>query len=90
MGIGSNHSFISGVGLVKYKPRVQTASREEDQSNSKRRGDPPTTGMARDYDYLFKLLIIGDSGKRIPGMRNGKWASPGIYTMSRRKLGRGS
>uniref|UniRef100_A0A8C7KQF6 Ras-related protein Rab-35 n=2 Tax=Oncorhynchus kisutch TaxID=8019 RepID=A0A8C7KQF6_ONCKI len=56
------HSFILGVGLVNYKPRVQTASREEDQSNSKRRGDPPTTGMARDYDYLFKLLIIGDSG----------------------------
>uniref|UniRef100_H3D1L6 Ras-related protein Rab-35 n=1 Tax=Tetraodon nigroviridis TaxID=99883 RepID=H3D1L6_TETNG len=22
---------------------------------------PPATGMARDYDYLFKLLIIGDS-----------------------------
>lgn len=53
-------------------------------------GNPPTTGMARDYDYLFKLLIIGDSGKRIPGMRNGKWASPGIYTMSRRRVGRGS
>ena len=28
--------------------------------------------MARDYDYLFKLLIIGDSGKRMPGMRDGK------------------
>jgi len=27
--------------------------------------------MARDYDYLFKLLIIGDSGKETPGMRNG-------------------
>ncbi|KAG7281814.1 hypothetical protein CRUP_037095, partial [Coryphaenoides rupestris] len=25
-------------------------------------GEPPATGMARDYDYLFKLLIIGDSG----------------------------
>lgn len=30
--------------------------------------------MARDYDYLFKLLIIGDSGKQTPGMRDGKWA----------------
>lgn len=30
--------------------------------------------MARDYDYLFKLLIIGDSGKPTPGMQDGKWA----------------
>ena len=37
-------------------------------------GEPPATGMARDYDYLFKLLIIGDSGKPTPGMRDGKWA----------------
>lgn len=27
--------------------------------------------MARDYDYLFKLLIIGDSGKATPGMWTG-------------------
>lgn len=27
--------------------------------------------MARDYDYLFKLLIIGDSGKATPGMPTG-------------------
>ncbi|KAA8578931.1 hypothetical protein FQN60_017532 [Etheostoma spectabile] len=33
--------------------------------------------MARDYDYLFKLLIIGDSGKPTPGMRDGKsWHYP--------------
>lgn len=31
--------------------------------------------MARDYDYLFKLLIIGDSGKETPRMRDGKQAS---------------
>ncbi|KAF3850547.1 hypothetical protein F7725_012319 [Dissostichus mawsoni] len=24
--------------------------------------EPPATGMARDYDYLFKLLIIGTAG----------------------------
>lgn len=27
--------------------------------------------MARDYDYLFKLLIIGDSGKATLGMSTG-------------------
>lgn len=31
--------------------------------------------MARDYDHLFKLLIIGDSGKETPRMRDGKQAS---------------
>lgn len=31
--------------------------------------------MARDYDYLFKLLIIGDSGKARAGTRDGKRAS---------------
>lgn len=27
--------------------------------------------MARDYDHLFKLLIIGDSGKKQPGRWSG-------------------
>lgn len=36
--------------------------------------------MARDYDYLFKLLIIGDSGKARPGMRHGKWALSCFFT----------
>lgn len=34
--------------------------------------------MARDYDYLFKLLIIGDSGKETSGFafRDGpRWVS---------------
>lgn len=42
-------------------------------------GEPPATGMARDYDYLFKLLIIGDSGKPTPGMQDGKWALPCFF-----------
>lgn len=51
-------------------------------------GEPPATGMARDYDYLFKLLIIGDSGKSRPGMRDGKWAliCVCVFYKGRRKI----
>lgn len=48
-------------------------------------GEPPATGMARDYDYLFKLLIIGDSGKPIPGMLHGKWALSCFYFLQGEK-----
>lgn len=47
--------------------------------------------MARDYDYLFKLLIIGDSGKETPRMRDGKQASGllqrHLHVLERLKLG---
>lgn len=39
--------------------------------------EPPTTGMARDYDHLFKLLIIGDSGKRRRGCVTGSGPARG-------------
>lgn len=35
--------------------------------------------MARDYDYLFKLLIIGDSGKARPGMSTGSGPVVGFF-----------
>lgn len=56
-----------------YGPRGG-GQQTEQRSVHKAGGEPPATGMARDYDYLFKLLIIGDSGKATPGMRDGKWA----------------
>lgn len=39
--------------------------------------EPHTTGMARDYDHLFKLLIIGDSGKRRRGCVTGSGPARG-------------
>lgn len=73
--VGSSRflSYIWGqVIFFFYEPRWSgsKASKEAAQGG----GEPPATGMARDYDYLFKLLIIGDSGKPTPGMRDGKWA----------------
>lgn len=43
--------------------------------------------MARDYDYLFKLLIIGDSGKEKPGISDGKQASPPSWKERRGPVG---
>ncbi|MGH0178529.1 UNVERIFIED_CONTAM: hypothetical protein FKN15_077596 [Acipenser sinensis] len=43
--------------------------------------------MARDYDYLFKLLIIGDSGKEKPGISDGKQASPPSWKERRGRVG---
>lgn len=51
----------------------RTANPSEDAAQGGGGSDePPAAGMARDYDYLFKLLIIGDSGKPRPGLRDGK------------------
>lgn len=60
-----------------YKPRGSDSKPSKEAAQGG--GEPPATGMARDYDYLFKLLIIGDSGKPTPGMRDGKWALWGFF-----------
>ena len=67
---------IPGGGLTV---RTKCSGESEGTSNGEKGGgNPLTTGMARDYDYLFKLLIIGDSGKARPGMWYGKWACSGV------------
>ncbi|KAG9335378.1 hypothetical protein JZ751_005300 [Albula glossodonta] len=53
-------NFISPAGDVEIK-----SSRGGGSNTEKSGEDPPSAGMARDYDYLFKLLIIGDSGSYI-------------------------
>lgn len=66
-----------------YEPRGSDSKPSTEAAHGG--GEPPATGMARDYDYLFKLLIIGDSGKPTPGMQDGKWAlSCFFYRGSRR------
>ncbi|XP_076586178.1 ras-related protein Rab-35b isoform X2 [Chaetodon auriga] len=63
IGSGRFHSYRGIWGLVIF---FLFTSRGGRTANSKEAaqggGEPPATGMARDYDYLFKLLIIGDSG----------------------------
>lgn len=70
---GSGH-FLSYLGAGVSYLRAEGVGQHTKQRSGTRRGEPPATGMARDYDYLFKLLIIGDSGKSRPGMQDGKWA----------------
>lgn len=66
-------------------------SRVSDRKPSKEAGqgggEPLSAGMARDYDYLFKLLIIGDSGKPTSGMRDGKWALSFFLQVEKPKCG---
>lgn len=78
--VGSDY-FLSylGAGGVFFTSRgCRTANRAKEAAQAGG-GEPPATGMARDYDYLFKLLIIGDSGKPTPGMQDGKWALPCFF-----------
>lgn len=65
--------------MIFYGPRGSDSKPSKEAAQGG--GEPPATGMARDYDYLFKLLIIGDSGKPTPGMRDGKWALPCFFTV---------
>ncbi|KAI4793214.1 hypothetical protein KUCAC02_024914 [Chaenocephalus aceratus] len=58
--------------LTPRNPERNTGGSGENRVHKAGVEEPPATGMARDYDYLFKLLIIGDSGKETPGMRDGK------------------
>lgn len=76
LSIGSGR-FLSyrwdlGAGDFLRAEGGRTANRAKKRPQGGGGGEPPATGMARDYDYLFKLLIIGDSGKPTPGMRDGK------------------
>lgn len=58
--------YTRGLLSFSYEPRGSDGKRRKEAAQGG--GEPPATGMARDYDYLFKLLIIGDSGKPKPGM----------------------
>lgn len=52
--------------------RTANKSKDAAQGGGGAASEAPAAGMARDYDYLFKLLIIGDSGKPRLGLQDGK------------------
>lgn len=66
-GRKDTHRFTTSI--VFHTPDTETGN--DAQTGSQR----ASSAMARDYDYLFKLLIIGDSGKERARMQDGKRAS---------------
>lgn len=82
IGSGRFLSYLGAGGFFFTSRGGRTANRAK--KRHKAGVEPPATGMARDYDYLFKLLIIGDSGKPTPGMRDGKWALWGFFYKERK------
>lgn len=72
-GVSVSSGCLFGKWIRGCRSSREGAAVREASADPARPRAPPPPAMARDYDHLFKLLIIGDSGE---GRRGRRWRGP--------------